>query len=301
MTNICPLCNNPSYLEEKRLNIASITDYWKSLGINVSHLTPNEDGSILLKKCLECSLVYSNHMVAGDANFYDQLAQLEWYYSAEKWEFNYVLEYLYKHPPENLLEVGCGSGVFLEKAINIVPNSLGLEINQSAIETALKRNLSVSNIQIDDLDQKFDTIVSFQVLEHVEKPGELIASMLNKLNDKGTLIIAVPDQNSFLGRLKFNFLNMPPHHLSFWGKQVFETIAKNYSLNLIDYVNEPLSMESYIALRDDYIRQAGGRKNLLGKIEQKLSNIIMKGNLVRDYLHAEKSITGHTQIAVLKK
>ncbi len=301
MNTSCPLCKSSSSIIERNIDTKSITDYWENLQINISNVFEEGAPNVQKNKCLNCSISFFTPLIPGDSNFYENLSQNDWYYDHNKWEFMYVLNYLAKKNINSLLEFGCGAGFFLQKVSKIVPNAVGLEINPDAISSARSKNLTVTDDNIEDLNKKFDTIVSFQVLEHLSNPGDFIGAMVEKLNDNGLLIIAVPNNDGFLGRLEYNYLNMPPHHMTLWGKNVFEYIAETYQLDLVDYAEEPLSIQTYIALRDDYVRQTQTQGSILKKIEQKISQIFMNSTVVRDLLEAEKTISGHTHIATFAK
>jgi SAM-dependent methyltransferase len=58
-------------------------------------------------------------------------------------------------------------------------------------------------------DKKFDTIILNHVLEHIEKPVELLKKIKTWKSDKGRLIIGVPNAKSFhrLAAVKMGILN----------------------------------------------------------------------------------------------
>ena len=57
------------------------------------------------------------------------------------------------------------------------------------------KNVKVENKLIDQFNETFDTILYLSVLEHIENDKKEILNSLEKLEDKGHLIICVPAYN----------------------------------------------------------------------------------------------------------
>jgi len=70
----------------------------------------------------------------------------------------------------------------------------------------LKKEFQSKNIiltrDINKINQKFDIISSIAVIEHLEKPKEMLEEIYNKLNRKGLLILTTPDKKA-KGLLEF--------------------------------------------------------------------------------------------------
>jgi 2-polyprenyl-3-methyl-5-hydroxy-6-metoxy-1,4-benzoquinol methylase len=101
---------------------------------------------------------------------------------------------------KNLLDVGCGTGDFLQTAKRNSWTVTGIEPNEQARQLA---NLKVNN-KVYDIDhllkfdsQSFDVITLWHVLEHLPKLDEHISIFKRLLKTNGTLLIAVPNYNSY--------------------------------------------------------------------------------------------------------
>jgi 2-polyprenyl-3-methyl-5-hydroxy-6-metoxy-1,4-benzoquinol methylase len=102
---------------------------------------------------------------------------------------------------KNLLDIGSGTGYFLNYMKGKGYSTQGIEINESA------RKSSIENfgLQVDapeklfngELEAKFGTITLWHVLEHLYNPDEYMETIKGRLADEGTLIIAVPNLDSF--------------------------------------------------------------------------------------------------------
>jgi 2-polyprenyl-3-methyl-5-hydroxy-6-metoxy-1,4-benzoquinol methylase len=101
----------------------------------------------------------------------------------------------------NILEIGSGSGAFLELSSVYFNHVSGVELDIRAQSFLKDKGLNI----YPDLDKikgkKFDVILMFHVLEHLLEPVEFIKKISNHLNDAGKLIIEVPNVEDAL--LKF--------------------------------------------------------------------------------------------------
>ena len=100
---------------------------------------------------------------------------------------------------KNVLEVGSGIGSFSEILLKYVNQLTLVEPDQDYCNFLKKKfqnstkvkkiyNGTVSSLKT----EKFDVIIHFQVLEHIEDDNEEILRNLNLLNDNGFLIVCVP-------------------------------------------------------------------------------------------------------------
>ena len=62
-------------------------------------------------------------------------------------------------------------------------------------------NIHVLDKQINEIDTKFNTIVHFNVLEHIKEDKEEILNCLKNINKNGYLIILVPAHNKLYSKL----------------------------------------------------------------------------------------------------
>jgi len=110
---------------------------------------------------------------------------------------------------KTLLDMGCGTGDFLETAQQNNWQVSGIEPNSDAREIAnRKTNQSVyDTAQLIKFESNtFDVITLWHVLEHVPNLEEHITIFKKLLKPNGTLVIAVPNYNSFDAK----------HYKQFW-------------------------------------------------------------------------------------
>ncbi|MEP2280250.1 class I SAM-dependent methyltransferase [Maribacter sp.] len=96
-----------------------------------------------------------------------------------------------------LLDIGCGTGEFLNVAKNKNWKALGVELNDSARKKAVDKKLDIYKSLEDLNNQKFDVITLWHVLEHLPDLENQIKKINSLLRKNGTLIIAVPNYKSY--------------------------------------------------------------------------------------------------------
>lgn len=104
-------------------------------------------------------------------------------------------------PNTCLLEVGCGSGAFLDAVRPYVADLLGVEPNAlSRDEVEGRTGLTVMERMADVLleGKTFDLVVLFHVLEHVLDPVHFLQSLSQLLRPDGRLVVEVPNVDDVL-------------------------------------------------------------------------------------------------------
>lgn len=102
-----------------------------------------------------------------------------------------------------LLDVGCGEGSFLEHAARVY-DSLGLEIDEQAVDIATKKGLTVKPLLLNDpsLDStRYDVVTLYGVLEHLFNPRPEMDRIRQLLNPGGLFVAVTPNAFSLVGML----------------------------------------------------------------------------------------------------
>ena len=125
--------------------------------------------------------------------------ELEIFDKAHFWR-NYTYLLIKKFIGKKILEVGAGIGSFTKIYIKEKSDITLSEIDSFNYETLKKnfnsqKNVKVENKLIQQFDETFDTIFYISVLEHIENDTKEITDAIEKLEDKGHLIICVPAHN----------------------------------------------------------------------------------------------------------
>lgn len=108
-------------------------------------------------------------------------------------------------PSDSLLEVGCGSGLGTIFLGQHCANAKGIDVKQSEISEARqlnqRENVSFAHMDLFEapLDEKFDVVVSLDVIEHltVEQGRRLISEQVRRLKPGGMLVVGSPSVWSY--------------------------------------------------------------------------------------------------------
>ncbi|MGZ9225498.1 MAG: class I SAM-dependent methyltransferase [Anaerolineales bacterium] len=175
----------------------------------------------------------------------EELSYIETQLQANSQRFTDQINILKKYlSPGNaeVLDIGCGGGLFLSLLKREGANVVGIELSDSRAQYArTKHNLEIHKHPIEsDFWQKghanhFDAVTLWDVIEHVNYPFETLQSACNVLKEGGLLLIDTPCRDGFyhrVGEITYRlsggrfptFLNaMYSSHL-FGHKQIFSTI-----------------------------------------------------------------------------
>jgi 2-polyprenyl-3-methyl-5-hydroxy-6-metoxy-1,4-benzoquinol methylase len=311
MTIECPLCGFDKLYILESYEVSLLKQEWlREFGVDTFGEINRQNDRLNHCQCLNCSLEFYDPIIVGNSNFYEHLSKNHWYYEEKKWEFDRAIQHLQKHKNiKTLLEIGCGRGYFLSKVSNAY-ESTGIELNKNAIAFCKEKKLNVVERQLETLNTKFDSIVMFEVLEHVDHPKEILDKIYDLLNDDGILIIAVPNPESYLREFDRVLLDMPPHHVTRWGKATFEHVAKHYNLKIISMDDEPLRYshyQNYMSMLESKYHFIA-KKTLKQNILQKLQKVFSLGSrnmrskmLAQGYEFHKQNILGQTHLIVFKK
>jgi ubiquinone/menaquinone biosynthesis C-methylase UbiE len=138
-----------------------------------------------------------------------------------------------------LLDVGCGSGVFLSKMKQLGWNVQGLDMDEKAAETARKQNV---NVKIGTLDKSgfqdsiFDVVVLSHVIEHAFDPIALLNECKRVLKPGGKIVIATPNSSSLCHALfgkNWRGLEVP-RHLMLFSQSNLETCTNKAGFKTVE-------------------------------------------------------------------
>jgi SAM-dependent methyltransferase len=158
-----------------------------------------------------------------------------------------------------LLELGCAYGFFLMEAKKQY-EVYGIEIADDAVKACQARGLdnviqgTATQSELDRIPS-LDVLVMLDVIEHLEKPEQVLQSVAAKLKPGGIAMLTTGDFSSIASRLfgKYWRLMTPPQHLWFFTPEALRLIGKRASLELVsvEYPSKrvPLSLILYQLLR----------------------------------------------------
>ena len=178
---------------------------------------------------------------------------------------------------KNHLDIGCGTGEFLNACKNAGFKTKGIEPSELARKKAIK-NYNLDIYENTDLSQfensSFHTITMWHVLEHVPNLNETIENFSRILEKNGSVIIAVPNLKSWDAKYYKEFWAAwdVPIHLWHFSKKSIQSLFAKWDFELVK--TKPMLFDSfYVALLSEEYKF--GRKNLFkGFIIGFISNIL---------------------------
>ena len=117
-----------------------------------------------------------------------------------------------------ILDVGCGSGTFLDTMKQLGWQTHGCDPSPEACAVAARKGHSVRQGGATELDyppESFDVVYVNQVLEHTFSPRVTLRSVHEVLRPGGALVLAVPNYGSLQMRMlgRYSSALDPPRHL----------------------------------------------------------------------------------------
>lgn len=149
------------------------------------------------------------------------------------------------HSNKSILDIGSGTGSFLEYLNSKGWHSIGVEPNEKAKRLSDAKNvISVKNsskIQ----NHTFDVISMWHVLEHVEDLKHQFQEFERLLNPEGIIVIAVPNYKSYDASYYKNFWAAydVPRHIWHFSESSMKKISKKYGFQLI--ATKPMWFDSF--------------------------------------------------------
>lgn len=151
------------------------------------------------------------------------------------------------HPHGNLLDFGCGTGLFIKKVKENGWNVLGIEPSgaaREAIEDKMKPFVysSIKNIR---LKKYFHVITLWHVLEHVTDLAETLKKLRKLLHPEGKIIIAVPNVDAYDAAYYKEYWAAydVPRHLYHFSPESMKRLLANHKLKLEEI--HPMKLDAY--------------------------------------------------------
>jgi 2-polyprenyl-3-methyl-5-hydroxy-6-metoxy-1,4-benzoquinol methylase len=198
------------------------------------------------------------------------------------------------HPAKGiLLDIGAGTGDFLAVAKQNGWQTIGIEPNDKAKKIA--QNKGVELIQATNLldDHSIDVITMWHVLEHVPNVENQIKELKRLLKPNGSIIIAVPNFNSYDAKYYDSYWAAfdVPRHLWHFSKKAIKSLfeRENFHLEktipmLFDAFYVALLSEKYKTGKMNFIKATfiGIKSNLKANANGEYSSLIyiLKNNQV---------------------
>ena len=220
-----------------------------------------------IAQCARCGMVYTNPRLKGekiaelyDADYFqghgfdtsvnyvkdvDEYGEHKSSYTLNDWDLDTIQSMLPAKAAgkPRLLEIGCGTGVFLAKAREHGFECEGLELSSYAAEFVREMGIPVQTKSIEDAlvaNNVWDAIVMREVIEHLPHPMESLRTVLGWLKPGGVLFMATGNYDSPERKLKGSdwFYFMPEGHLYYFSNRTMKKYLKKAGFRRVHVTNQ---------------------------------------------------------------
>ncbi|PWJ55240.1 methyltransferase family protein [Dyadobacter jejuensis] len=239
----CPICSTNSFS-----NYLNVEDY------TVSHQ------EFKIQQCNACHFLFTNPRPAEEeiGAFYQSENYISHHDEAKDLmsrAYNLVRDYTLHQKLKlinglvpskgNLLDMGCGTGSFLQICKQNGWTINGTEPDPQARKQAQQKTQSEIVTHIDELQGDYDIVTMWHVLEHVHRLNETIDWLRNRVTAKGKIIIAVPNPGSYDAQHYHRFWAAydVPRHLYHFTPSTMDKLLQKHQLK-IERI-DPMWFDSY--------------------------------------------------------
>ena len=268
IVNICKICESSK--GEIVLDISNEKDTYLDY-INI----PYEGINTQYKECSKCGLIFRSHILSDEEKnlLYEKFRDIELRGESKKEYFiritslpdeksenrekcNYLRSFI--NESGNVLDVGCGAGVFLYKfkqefkkwsAVGVEPTN---EFSNEAEKYGIKIKYGYLNEQT--FNKKFDLITMIHVLEHVDNLRDILTQVKSYMHEDSLFYIEVPNSKD-IGDLPKSHDRFMSQHDYIFSSRVLEKLLLDSGYIMID-------MQEFKSIRN--------RNNLRGMFKIKI-------------------------------
>lgn len=149
-------------------------------------------------------------------NFYtvdeSTISQLHEIVDSNKGICTFLLDVCPDLPRESFLDFGAGRGCLASAATSFFDRSYAAEINLKTLEACHPHLPNADRISITadytEIEESFDAIASFHVLEHLPQMGKIVGEVVQRLRPNGAFFFQVPLLRSdYLVETHYTFMN----------------------------------------------------------------------------------------------
>lgn len=201
----CPACGSPASVEAHEVN------------------------GFAIRKCRQCKSLYVRDVpnraaldeIYADAGYYEldeQSARRIWREHERRMRILRGLSV-----PGRILDVGCATGLLLDKAAEAGYETFGVELSRKNAAIASGKGHAVfvgtlADYTSSNSSERFPLITCLDVIEHVEAPLEFMEMLSSHLSPGGLLVMSTPNYSGLVAKVlgKRDVFMTPPEHLNFF-------------------------------------------------------------------------------------
>src|SRR5467141_4564486 len=167
-----------------------------------------------------------------------------------------------------LLDSGCGTGNFLAAARDRGYGVTGIELDRNAARFAKERlglqrvfPLTISEFAEQRVEERFDVVTFFEVLEHQASPAEFLQKVKVCVRLGGVIALSVPNRERWLTGP--DVLDYPPNHFLRWNAAALRKFLSAQGFDVLSIREQPAGLAHtaqmiHMALRTGISQSASG-------------------------------------------
>jgi len=308
---------DPKYLKHKECNLCGADDTVKLVTIDKVY----DNNKYNIVKCKKCGLIYSDprpmlsKMEVGKFIYNKEYYKNEMPYNGQskyitrifrtscEEQASIIERYVSKG---RFLEIGCGTGMFMEIMQRRGWQVWGTEVSTYAVESCKRKGLRVLNTDLRGLDFPpgyFNCIMLGQVIEHLSDPSSIIKKVW-ELCAKGGLVVVSTENaeglsskietfirgplqteigkaviKKFFGRYPRGFYGRisPPVHLFYFSEKTLSLILRKHGFKIIRIIKVSRGNKTYYPEIERYRCNV---RELAFKLIDDIAGIVGKGEVL---------------------
>jgi methionine biosynthesis protein MetW len=167
-----------------------------------------------------------------------------WYKSRSNYASERLIDFAVSHAGDTILDAGCATGDYMQRLGKQGYHCAGVDINSEYVNIARQKGLDAQVMDAKHLkfpDKSFDTVLLFEVLEHVDKPEDVLKEVRRVA--KKNVLITVPNCTQFhrlrKARLTYDHM-LEKDHVNFFTKSDLESLLSQQFLQYHVHEGEPI-------------------------------------------------------------
>lgn len=255
-TRACVACGSQSIVPGERISRSDLALAWQRedeatatpeiLAQRASAIQASVPEDIRFERCAACGLEMAVRVEPWSADAYPRDQSYP-----TRWEFQRAIDDLGASPLD-VLEIGCGTGLFLQMASARGHRAVGIDFSDSAVAEARDRGQRAFCGGFDRLEQylgqaRFDAVALFQVIEHVPDPDRLLAAVAQWTRPGARLFLSCPGPRRYTRAIRehqagaSDFWDYPPHHVLRWTLPALRAVLTRHGWHVDAAIEEPFS------------------------------------------------------------
>lgn len=191
-----------------------------------------------LWKCQSCGFIQCTDLDEV-VKFYEDLEDHEYENTRKerKLQEERLIKLLKKYKDSGtLLDIGAGSGIMVEAALEMGFKAEGIEPSRWLQENARKLDLPVHQgiFPHPETPGPYDVITFVDVIEHITHPAKLLNEIHKALDEEGVFVLVTPDVSSLAARiLKYKWWHYRFAHIGYFNQKNLRILLDKTGFELI--------------------------------------------------------------------